>query len=82
MSQRAATLLKLPNYSELVPESVLLHGLEGDCMLKLRGSIVGSAPTQPLLLHVDDGPVGPAHGNNLSDFGHGHGRNHNFSHTK
>src|SRR5690606_31457466 len=51
--QSAAPLLKLPNHPELVPEPVLLHRLESNCVLELGGSIIRSAPTQPLLLHVD-----------------------------
>ena len=81
MGERAAALLKLPHDAELVPEPILLHGLEGDCVLKLRGGVVGRAPSEPLLLHVDDRPVGSTHCHDLSNFGHGGGaRNHNFCH--
>lgn len=80
--QAAAALLKFPYHPELVPDPVFLHGLKGDCVLELRGSVVRGASPQPLLLHIDDGPVSSTHGNDLSDFGHGRGRNHNFSHAK
>ena len=80
VGQCTAALLKLPHDPELVAEPVLLHRLEGDCVLELRAGVVSSAASKPLLLDVDDSPVGSSHGHDLSNFGHGSAWNHNFSH--
>ena len=80
LGHRAAALFELPHDAELVPEPILLHGLERHRVLKLRGGVVGSAASKPLLLDVDDCPVGSSHCHDLSDFGHGGARNHNFCH--
>ena len=68
--ERTSALLQLPHDSQFVSEAVLLHGLEGHGVLELRGGIVGGAPSQALLLHVDDRPVGPAHCDDLTDVRH------------